>query len=305
MNSQDVMLILKHKPSVHKLCYGAFIQETIKLKESVYAVPLKALGYSDESEYTASYVIEICGGNVEKVQLEELKKQGINALPVIALVVQLKEESSPGAMEKYAESELEIPEKIAGWVAGEKLTPFSYITCKSDLNYFRVLPPNSRQRQRLGFGNVGSDYTNQIQRMVECAQTDEHFLFALSLYRDALSESNQVFKIARFFSVLESLAYKIKSQGCPSRKAVKELLGLTDGAMVCYSIAGKEYKFDRIEISGRLRDKLFHGVPFRENDLNLASKHVFELLENQPETIANSLRDDCELQFSRWANGVR
>ncbi|MFC3606952.1 hypothetical protein [Stutzerimonas tarimensis] len=233
-----------------------------------------------------------------------MKKQGVNALPVIALVVQLKEEDTPEAMEKYAESELEIPEKIAGWVAGEKLTPFSYITCKSDLNYFRTVPPHSRQRQRLGFGNVGSDYANQIQRMVECAQTDEHFLFALSLYRDALSESNQVFKIARFFSVLESLAYKLKSQDCPSRKAVKELLGLTDGAMACYSIAGKEYNFDRIEISGRLRDKLFHGVPFRENDLNHASRHVLELLENQPETIANTLRDDCELEFARWANGA-
>jgi hypothetical protein len=302
MNPQEVMSILKHKPSVHKLCYGAFIQETIQLKDNVYAVPLKAVGFSDESEYAAKYVVDICGGGVEHSKLDVLKKQGENALPVIVLVVQLQEEDTPENMEKFAETELRIPEKVTGWAAGEELKAFAYITCLVEQHYFRVVPPQSRRRQRLGFGNTGSDYSTQIQRMVECAQNDEHFLFALGLYKDALNESNPVFKIARFFSVLESLAYKIKSQG--SRKGVKELLGLNDGAMVCYNIAGVEYKFDRIEISGRLRDKLFHGIPFKEKDLNKASKHVFELLEKQPDTIANSLRDDCELEFARWANGA-
>lgn len=304
MNQQDVMFILKHKPAVHKLCYGAFIQETIKLNESVYAVPLKALGFSDESEYTAKYVVDIFGEKVEQQQLEDLKNQGENALPVIVLVVQLnKNDDTPETMEKRAESELTIPEKIVGWAAGEELTPFAYVTNSIKQNYFRVVPPHSRRRQRLGFGNTGADFSGQIQRMIGCAQSDEHFLFALSLYKDALNESNQIFKIARFFSVLESLAYKIKSDECPSRKAVKQLLGHTDGAMVCSKFAEKEYKFDRIEISGRLRDKLFHGVPFKEKDLNQASQHVFELLERQPETIADLLRDDCELEFSRWANG--
>ncbi len=70
------------------------------------------------------------------------------------------------------------------------------------------------------------------------------------------------------------------------------------------NIAGKEYQYDRIEIAGRLRDKLFHGVPFRKKDLNAVSKHVFELIENNPESIAASLGNDCELEFARWANGV-
>lgn len=70
------------------------------------------------------------------------------------------------------------------------------------------------------------------------------------------------------------------------------------------NIGGKEYKFDRIEIAGRLRDKLFHGVPFKESDLNSQSKHVFELIKCEPELIASSLRDDCELEFARWANGA-
>ena len=305
MSPQDVLLILKHKPSVHKLCYGAFIQETIQLSESVFAVPLKALGFSDEAAYTKKYIVDICGGNVDQQQFDSLRMQGESVLPVIVLVVQLnKSEDSPEEMEKNAESALMIPEKIVGWAAGEVLTPFAFVTNKIEQHYFRVVPPHSRRRQSLGFGNTGKDYSNLIQRMIECAKDDEQFLFALILYKDALNESNQVFKMARLFSVLESLAYKLKSQECPSRKAVKKLLGLEDGALVCMNIAGKEYKFDRIEIAGRLRDKLFHGVPFKERDLNQASRHVFELLEIHPETLSSSLRDDCELEFVRWANGV-
>jgi hypothetical protein len=337
---------MKQKPSVHKLCYGAFIQEPLQLKENIFAFPLKPLGFSDESHYAARYVVDICDGTVDEKQLFSLKQQGENALPVIALVVLLTQEKDPKLMEADAENSLEFPEKIIEWAAGESLTPFAYITSCQEQDFFRILPPHSRRRQRLGFGNTGDDYSRQLSRMVNCAEKDEHFLFALGLYRDALAEENEVFKIARFFSCLESLAYKLKSEkippeeilpqattkfdftkpfaslkslvctkcskkqpvkktrNVPSRKAVKRLLGLEEGAMVHMNIQGKEYKYDRIEIAGRLRDKLFHGVPFTPKDLNKESKHVFELLENAPEQIANSLRDDCELEFARWANGA-
>lgn len=304
MKQEEIKRILSLRPSVHKLCYGAFIQEALRLKENVYAIPLKALGFSSEAQYAAQYVVDICGGNVDQKNLDVLIAQGQQALPVIALVVILKSSDSPENLESSAQKQLLIPEKIAGWSAGEPLIPFAYITCDTDQHYFRVLPPNSRRRQRLGFGNTGTEYSSQISRMIDCAEKDEHFLFAIGLYKDALVENNQIFRIARFFSCLESLAYKIKSSELPSRRAVKALLGLEEGAMSHHKLDGEDYKYDRIEIAGRLRDKLFHGVPFRESDLNAQSRHVFELLESKPELIANSLRDDCELEFSRWANGA-
>ena len=304
MTDLSIIEILRQRPSVHKLCYGAFIQEVLKLKENVFAVPLKALGFATESQYTAQYVIDICGGKVEQNQLEVLSRQSEQALPVIALVVVLESMASPEEMEADAEKQLLIPEKITGWAAGEALVPFAYITCDIERHYFRVCPPHSRRRLRLGFGNTGSDYSDQILRMVDCAEKDEHFLFAISLYKDALAEDNQVFRIARFFSCLESLAYRMKSNELPSRKAVKSLLGLEDGVMGHHKVGENEYKFDRIEIAGRLRDKLFHGAQFKESDLNAQSRHVFELLETSPELIANSLREDCEMEFARWANGA-
>lgn len=302
MKPKTILDILQQKSSVHKLYYGGYIQETLQLKENIYAVPLKVLGFNDESNYTSRYVTEICGGAVDAKQLHSLIQQGEKALPVVAIVVLELTIDTPETMEQEAEKALIIPEKIVGWAAGENLVPFAYITSLPEQHFFRILPPHSRRRQRLGFGNTGNDYSSQLTRMIDCAEKDEHFLFALSLYRDALTEENATFKIARYFSCLESLAYKLKSKEMPSRKAVKQLLGLKDGAFVQQNIRGKEYKYDRIEISGRLRDKLFHGIPFKEKDLNVESKHVFELLESEPELIANSLRDDCELEFARWSN---
>jgi hypothetical protein len=304
MKQIDIKEIFSQRPSVHKLYYGGFIQEVLKLKENIYAVPLKALGFATEATYTSQYVVEICQGNVEQIQLDTLLSQGEQALPVIALVVILDNACSPEIMEADAEKQLLIPEKIVSWSAGESLVPFAFIICDEEQHFFRVIPPNSRRIQRLGFGNTDSDYSSKISKMVEYAEKDEHFLFAISLYKDALAEDNQVFKIARFFSCLESLAYKIKSDKIPSRKAVKTLLGLEQDAMVQLKIGDNEYKFDRIEIAGRLRDKLYHGVPFKESDLNTQSKHVFDLIKFNPELIAGYLRDDCELEFARWANGT-
>ena len=304
MKHEAIIAILRQKPCVHKLCYGGFVQETLRLKENIYAVPLKALGFEAEANYAARYVVEVCGGDVEQKQLQVLIEQGERSLPVIALIVLQTEDKEPEMMEAEAEKALFIPEKILGWSVGEQLIPFAYMTCDKHQHFFRILPPHTRMRQRLGFGNTGEDYSNQLSRMVECAEKDEHYLFALGLYKDALSESNNVFKIARFFSCLECLAYKIKSKDYPSRKAVKKLLGLENGATMHLNVDSSEYRFDRIEIAGRLRDKLFHGVPFTEKDLNAESKHAFELIENNPEIIASSLRNDCELEFARWANGA-
>lgn len=110
---------------------------------------------------------------------------------------------------------------------------------------------------------------------------------------------------ARLFNCLECLAYRLKSKhGDKSRKAVKDLLGQPDGATVEQQVDGEKYRYDAIEIAGRLRDKLFHGVPFREDDLNLESRPVFRLLSAHPELILDSLQTYCELEIARWANGV-
>jgi hypothetical protein len=161
-----------------------------------------------------------------------------------------------------------------------------------------------KKRTRLGFGNTGEDFNNQINRIIERSKKDEHFTYALSILHDANFEVNPKFRIARYFNCLECLAYKLKDKDTRSRKAVKKLIGLEDGAMCEISIQEKKYRYDRIEIAGRIRDKLFHGTEFKKKDLNKESKDAIELYELHPEQIATTIQDDCEIEIARWANGA-
>lgn len=105
-----------------------------------------------------------------------------------------------------------------------------------------------------------------------------------------------------YFNVLESLAYALKNADTGSRRAVKIMLGLEAGAMCNLQVDGRQISYDRIEIAGRLRDKYFHGSPFREEDLIAEARSVFYLIEHRPEIIADALLTDCELALARWAN---
>jgi hypothetical protein len=122
------------------------------------------------------------------------------------------------------------------------------------------------------------------------------------MFADAAHEPNPLFKVCRLFNVLESLAYALKDGDTRSRRAVKIMLGLEDGAMCNQQVDDRRISYDRIEIAGRLRDKYFHGSPFREEDLNEEARPVFYLIENRPQIIADALLGDCEIALARWAN---
>ena len=132
-----------------------------------------------------------------------------------------------------------------------------------------------------------------IVQIRQAADEDVRFAFAMAMFADAAYEPNPLFKVCRLFNVLESLAYALKNN-VGSRRAVKIMLGLEDGAMCNVQVDGREISYDRIEIAGRLRDKLFHGTPFREQDLIPEARPVFHLIEHRPEMIADTLLADCE-----------
>lgn len=296
---------LRRRPAVHQLCYGIFIQESVWLSEDLLAVPLKALGFTAQAHYTAQYAIEIAGAQVDSNALANLAAQGNDAFPVIAIVCFRHVDARPEELETLSEQQFIQARRVLGWTSGDEVTPFALLTCTTDQSYFRLLLPHSRRRQRLGFGNTGLSYHSQMSQIYQAARSDEHFEYALSLLHDALREANPLFKIARLFNCLECLAYKLKGKhGGKSRRAVKDLLGLPDGAMAEEQINGERYRYDVIEIAGRLRDKLFHGVMFRAEDLNEESRNVFTLLETSPQHFVASVLSYCEIEVARWANGT-
>jgi hypothetical protein len=58
---------------------------------------------------------------------------------------------------------------------------------------------------------------------------------------------------------------------------------------------GIRYSFDIVELGGRLRDKLFHGVPFLPDHLTENVRAAFSLLENAPLYVADTLTEYCKV----------
>lgn len=304
MKEEYLKEILQLRPAVHKLYYGAFIQEPLEIKANLFAIPLKALGFQSQAEYLGLYSEQIAKVAVDQGGLNNLITQGSDVFPVVALVFINSTDASPELLENEAKVEFKKAIKVISWASGDELAAFGVLTLTKDQSYFRLLLPHSNKKLRLGFGNTGREYKNQINNIIEAIEKDEHFEFGLSLYHDALKESNPHFQIARFFSCLECLAYKLKSDERPSRKAVKYLLGLEGGAFSEVHIDGKKYRYDVVEIAGRIRDKLFHGVKFKKSHLIKEARTAYELYENNPEQIATTMKSFCEVEIARWANGT-
>lgn len=297
-----------HRPSVHQLCAGAFLQEIVPIGAYTTAVPLVPLGCHTEASYAAQYAKEKLGAQVDEQSIASLHEQGINARPVVAIVVRNKIDAAPEDLERVSMPQLDRARAVISWAAGEVPEPFALVTATTNGAFFRLTPDQSRRRQRLGFGNTSADLIGQLHRLMKYAEEDDRFAFALSMFQDALREQNPEFRIARHFSCLEALAYRIKDDngtGQKSRQRVRKLLALESGAMSHVSDGEHRFAFDRVEFAGRIRDKLFHGAPFRPAEhLNESAAKAYEYLLKHSEQLRDLLQSDCELEIARWANGV-
>ena len=82
-------------------------------------------------------------------------------------------------------------------------------------------------------------------------------------------------------------------------------MGLAAGATGEIALGdGRKIRFDRVELAGRLRDKLFHGVPFKRSDLPAEWRDGFDLIQEHPGRLIDCLKSDCELEIANWANGA-
>jgi hypothetical protein len=303
MNHNEAAEQIARRPAVHRLCYGAFLQAPVWISPDVLAVPLAPLGFEAELGYVSAYLRQFSGIELTLEEAKAGRAQGAEALPVITVIHFPEASAPPQELEASAREHLERAEQIIAWATGDRLTEFAYVTVTDqDPPFFRMVPPHSRRRLRLGFGNADEAFQGNVDRIRQAVDEDPRFAFAMAMFADAAHEPNPLFKVCRLFNVLESLAYALKSGDIGSRRAVKIMLGLEGGAICNLNVDGREISYDRIEIAGRLRDKFFHGSPFREEDLIEEARPVFYLIEHHPEMIADALVSDCEITLAKWAN---
>ena len=297
-------ITLRTRPSVQLLCSGVFLQAPVQLPTGESYVPLKPLGFENPARFLGDYV-QFCGAQVDQGAINALIEQGIAALPCISIICPVSRWTSPQDAEKAVDTKLVKLRELISWATGNDVQPFGMVVLGPSTNeaYFRMIIPNGCNRTRLGFGNTGSEFVNSLARIITCADKDEHYAFALSMLHDANAEQNLRFKIARYFSCLESLAYRIK-KGQGSRDAVRQLLGLLRGKTGQVSVAGRTYDYDVVLGAGKLRDFLYHSAPLNFSKSKGSEKDTFDLLQNHPEIYVEDLQSRVELEIARWSNGT-
>jgi hypothetical protein len=204
---------LRHRPAVHELCMGSRSQSVFELCDEIIVVPLASLGFKSEIEYLATYTAELVSAPVEIAVVQTLISEAQENRPIVALFLPLAIDAPPDELERLAAPRLERARRIFSWISSGEVTAFASVIATADKTFFRpVPPPHADRRMLFGLGGTKKDYQESIGRIAKKLTEDERFAFALSLYHDALRESDQQFRVARMFNVLESLAYDIKSK---------------------------------------------------------------------------------------------
>ena len=293
------------RPSVHRLYHGAFIQASFQIGLNTIVTPMRAAGADHlvhyGREYHSQFFKEPLGQEAHRI----FSEHGRNSLPIISVVTIPQAEDEPAALGQASRPVFDRAEQAISWISGNFPTPFmEFVALESGVFASFIPPPSETRRMHLSFGDHSAEQQDRVNNLIEAASMDERFSFGLSMYRDATHERNPQFQIARLFSVLESFAYALKGGSLGSRAAVRKMLGVESATGETVLADGRKIRFERIELAGRLRDKLFHGVPFEPEDLSAEWRDGFDLVQDHPELLIQCLKGDCELEIARWSNGA-
>lgn len=292
---------LYSKSYVVSLCYGAFIQQEVKFGESQFLVPMKPV----YEECLVKYVSVTCKDfqiSVDSQILEELHNQIKDTRPVTALITTSELIfGKPNELEESVEKKIYKLKLITSFISGDPLIEFARLIKNDGQTYFRMIPWQSRRRQKLFFSKDESE-----SFFVTASKISLNQEYYLSLLYDANHERNPLFRIARYFGVLEAISNSYnKSDHQGSKDRIRYMLyGDKSKRNTIKSQKGKDkFELDPIEISYRFRNKFFHGgEPTYDYFKELMPLSIWNELQNNCNTIINSLQSHCELQLMKEIN---
>lgn len=289
------------KSYVASLCYGAFIQQEINLGNGMFLLPMQPV----YEECLVNYVAVTCGDfqiKVEHENLRQLHGQIKDSRPVTALIVTTELEFiNPETLETQFDSSIYKLKLITSFISGDPLIEFARIIKNRESTFFRMIPFQSRKRQKLFFSKEESESFYKTAALISTNQ--EYFL---SLLHDANNENNLHFRVARYFGVLEALSNKYKKPNHNgSKDNIRYMLfnDISSRNVINWQIGDINYSLDPIEISYRFRNNYSHGgEPTYEKFKELMTIEIWEELSKEKNLIINYLQSYCELQLMKEIN---
>jgi hypothetical protein len=289
------------KSYVASLCYVAFIQQEINLGNGMFLLPMRPV----YEECLVNYVAITCGDFQVKVEHENLRQlhgQIKDSRPVTALIVTSELEFiSPESMETQLDSSIYKLKLITSFLSGDPLIEFARIIKNEESTFFRMIPFQSRKRQKLFFSKEESESFYKTAALISTNQ--EYFL---SLLYDANHENNLHFRVARYFGVLEALSNKYKQSNHEgSKDSIRYMLfnDINRRNVLNGQIGDINYSLDPIEISYRFRNNYSHGgEPTYDKFKKLMTIEIWNELSKEKNFLINSLQSFCEVQLMKEIN---
>jgi hypothetical protein len=291
-----------------ELAVGPLIREQINLDDHTCVFPIAPIGNNENIRFGAE-LLSALKIPADQGFYNEANRQGATFSATAAFVyLELSDEdfelASLAALPKVMRHRA-----LLALYAGGPFTPVMRIQWVSPgLAHVEFLPP--RFRRGLSARYPDDPISPDFVRACATRSDDDQLHYFLILLEQASELGDDLFRIARLYSVLETMASSITSQferqaGRPmKRTAIRFMTGYFSEFDISRFTVGDahEFEFDHIELAGQVRDKIFHGGGLlRREDVPVKLRHGLDLLHLRPDLLCHALRRDCEREIVGWA----
>jgi hypothetical protein len=282
---------LKHDNYSGVLVFGSHIDDTTEIFGNTLLIPLKSLYHNHYIEYLKDFFktfnYKYADNNIDK-----FNKDYSDNIPVCYIICKTDLLINISEFDAHYHDAIENAELFLTLVSGQSVFEF-----------FKVAKINGKfqyKTELFQFNKLHRLWLN-IQEKVDFVNNAEKTLknqrFAISLFHDANKEVNYMFKIARYFMVLES----ITGSTSESKNHIRTFFSMFNYSYeLNYFNAVNNYaqKIDAIEIAGTIRAKLFHGVELKYKHFNnKISREEYNHIIKSPENLSRHMRELCETAF--------
>lgn len=310
--ARAIKAFVRGRPAFIEVCTGPLLSAAVTLDDDTAIFPLAPLGNGQNVTYGAEF-IRALGVPTDLPFQERAMKEGRSFHGATVLVhCGLNDQELALASAGDSRHVQRTRALISFFVAGEIVPFLRFLWTTPKRGEANFLPPRGRAGVPLRAADdpINAEFLQLVHTGVDA---DDQFHFYLSMLEQSHGMTDDTFRIARMFSLLEAMASAITrtlkrgDSQVGTRTGVRVMLGYyTDYDIPLFTVGERsEFEFDHIELAGQLRDRLFHGAGLlKESEVRDVLKPGVRLLSAAPDLIAHWLRRDCEMELMRYAKRI-
>ena len=274
------------------LVYGSHIDEITEIFGNILLIPLKSLYHNNYIEYLKDFFATF-NYKYADYNLNTFNKDYSDNIPVCYIISKNdKTLSGISEFDAHYQDSIENAKLFLALVSGHSAFEFFKIAKINGKIFYKTELIQYNKLHRLWTSNLEKNH------FIENAEkTITNQKFAISLFHDANKEINYMYKIARYFMVLESITGS-ESQSKNHIKSFFKNNNYSYEMNLTNNVYNYTLNIDAIEIAGTIRAKLFHGAQLKYKHFNnKISAEEYELIIKYPEDLSRHMRDLCETAF--------